>query len=72
MEGKAVMFNRFAGVEAIDLCLSAYKTEDFINCVKYLGLTFGGINLEDIKSPDCFEIEEKLQELLKIPIFHDD
>ena len=72
MEGKAVLFNKFAGVEAIDLCVEAYNPDEFINCVRYLGPTFGGINLEDIKAPDCFYIEEKLKSLMKIPVFHDD
>ena len=72
MEGKAVLFNKFAGVEAIDLCVDAKDPDDFINCVKFLGPSFGGINLEDIKGPDCFYIEEKLKSLMKIPVFHDD
>jgi malate dehydrogenase (oxaloacetate-decarboxylating)(NADP+) len=72
MEGKAVLFNKFAGVEAIDLCVDAYNPDDFINCVRFLGPSFGGINLEDIKGPDCFYIEERLKELMNIPIFHDD
>jgi len=72
MEGKAVLFNKFAGIEAIDLCIDAPKVEDFINCVKCMGPTFGGINLEDIKAPDCFEIEERLKEMMDIPVFHDD
>jgi len=72
MEGKAVLFNRFAGVEAIDICVDAYDPDEFINCVKFLGPSFGGINLEDIKGPDCFYIEEKLKSLMKIPVFHDD
>lgn len=72
MEGKAVLFNKFAGVESIDLCINAYDPDEFINCVKYLGPSFGGINLEDIKGPDCFYVEEKLKELMDIPVFHDD
>eukprot|EP00350_Pseudokeronopsis_sp_OXSARD2_P011566 CAMPEP_0170541168 /NCGR_PEP_ID=MMETSP0211-20121228/973_1 /TAXON_ID=311385 /ORGANISM="Pseudokeronopsis sp., Strain OXSARD2" /LENGTH=368 /DNA_ID=CAMNT_0010843797 /DNA_START=490 /DNA_END=1596 /DNA_ORIENTATION=- len=72
MEGKAVLFNKFAGVEAIDLCVDAYNPDDFINCVKFLGPSFGGINLEDIKGPDCFYVEEKLKEIMSIPVFHDD
>mmetsp|Transcript_25513 Transcript_25513/g.19265 ORF Transcript_25513/g.19265 Transcript_25513/m.19265 type:complete len:132 (+) Transcript_25513:344-739(+) len=72
MEGKAVLFNKFANVESIDLCISAYDPDEFINCVKYLGPSFGGINLEDIKGPDCFYIEEKLKEIMDIPVFHDD
>ena len=61
MEGKAVLFNKFAGVESIDICVDAKNPDDFINCVKFLGPSFGGINLEDIKAPDCFYIEEKLK-----------
>ena len=72
MEGKAVLFNKFAGVESIDLCLDAEDPDTFINCVKCLGPSFGGINLEDIKGPDCFYIEAKLKELMDIPVFHDD
>lgn len=72
MEGKAVLFNKFAGVEGIDICVDAYNPDDFINCVKYLHCSFGGINLEDIKGPDCFYIEEKLKEIMPIPVFHDD
>lgn len=72
MEGKAVLFNKFAGIESIDICVDAYNPDDFINCVKYLGPSFGGINLEDIKGPDCFYIEDKLKKLMNIPIFHDD
>lgn len=72
MEGKAVLFNKFAGIEAIDLCIEAPKPDDFIQCVKCLGPTFGGINLEDIKAPDCFYIEETLKEIMDIPVFHDD
>ena len=58
MEGKAVLFNKFAGVESIDLCLDAPDKDDFIEIVKHLSPSFGGINLEDIKGPDCFYIEE--------------
>ena len=72
MEGKAALFNKFAGVDAIDICVDATNPDEFINCVKYLGPSFGAINLEDIKGPDCFYIEDKLKELMKIPIFHDD
>ena len=60
MEGKAVLFNKFAGVEAIDLCIDAPDPKDFVNCVKHLAPSFGGINLEDIRGPDCFYIEEEL------------
>jgi malate dehydrogenase (oxaloacetate-decarboxylating)(NADP+) len=72
MEGKAVLFKRFADIDSIDLLVSTEDVDQFINCVRYLGPTFGGINLEDIKAPDCFIIEEKLKELLDIPVFHDD
>ena len=72
MEGKAVLFNKFAGVESIDLCLDAPDPDDFINAVKVLGPSFGGINLEDIKAPDCFYVEKKLKEIMDIPVFHDD
>jgi malate dehydrogenase (oxaloacetate-decarboxylating)(NADP+) len=72
MEGKAVLFKRFADVDAIDLEVDTTDVDAFVNCVRYLGPTFGGINLEDIKAPDCFVIEEKLRELMNIPVFHDD
>ncbi len=72
MEGKAVLFNKFAGVQSIDLCVDAPDPETFINCVRYLAPSFGGINLEDIKGPDCFYVEERLKELMNIPVFHDD
>ena len=72
MEGKAVLFNKFAGVESVDICVDASNPDDFINCVKFLGPSFGGINLEDIKSPDCFYVEEQLKQQMNIPVFHDD
>jgi malate dehydrogenase (oxaloacetate-decarboxylating)(NADP+) len=72
MEGKAVLFKKFAGVDAIDLCVDTQDPEQFINCVKYLSPSFGGINLEDIKGPDCFYIERQLKKLMNIPVFHDD
>ena len=72
MEGKAVLFNKFAGVESIDICVSAADPDEFINCVKCLAPSFGGINLEDLKAPDCFYIEQRLKELMPIPVFHDD
>jgi malate dehydrogenase (oxaloacetate-decarboxylating)(NADP+) len=72
MEGKSVLFKRFADVDAIDLEVDTDDAETFINCVRYLGPTFGGINLEDIKAPDCFIIESRLRELMDIPVFHDD
>ena len=72
MEGKAVLFNKFAGVEAIDICVDAPDQHDFVKVVKHLGPSFGGINLEDIKGPDCFFIEETLKREMDIPVFHDD
>ena len=72
MEGKSVLFKRFAGVDAIDLEVNTKDCDEFINCVRYLVASFGGINLEDIKAPECFIIEERLSELMDIPIFHDD
>jgi len=72
MEGKAVLFKRFADVDAIDLEVDTKDVDAFINCVRYLGPSFGGINLEDIKAPDCFIVEERLRELMDIPVFHDD
>ncbi len=72
MEGKAVLFKRFADVDCMDLEVDTKDVDQFINCVRYLGPTFGGINLEDIKAPECFIIEQRLRELMDIPIFHDD
>ncbi len=72
MEGKAVLFKRFADVDSIDLEVDTKDVEEFIGAVRYLGPTFGGINLEDIKAPDCFIIEQRLRELMDIPVFHDD
>jgi malate dehydrogenase (oxaloacetate-decarboxylating)(NADP+) len=72
MEGKAALFKRFADIDSIDLLVSTEDAEAFINSVRYLGPSFGGINLEDIRSPDCFVIEERLKGLLDIPVFHDD
>jgi malate dehydrogenase (oxaloacetate-decarboxylating)(NADP+) len=72
MEGKAVLFKRFADVDSIDLEVDTEDADNFINCVRYLGPSFGGINLEDIKAPECFIIEERLRELMDIPVFHDD
>jgi len=57
MEGKAALLNKFAGVETIDLCINAYKVDEFVNCVKFLSPSFGAIILEDVHAPDCFEIE---------------
>jgi malate dehydrogenase (oxaloacetate-decarboxylating)(NADP+) len=72
MEGKSVLFKRFADVDSIDIEVDTKDPEEFINCVKLLGPSFGGINLEDIKSPECFMIEQRLRELMDIPVFHDD
>jgi malate dehydrogenase (oxaloacetate-decarboxylating)(NADP+) len=72
MEGKGVLFKRFADVDAIDVECAATDPDEIITVVKNIGLTYGGINLEDIKSPECFRIETELQELLDIPVFHDD
>jgi len=72
MEGKAVLFKRFADVDSIDIEISSKDVDEIITVVKNIGVSFGGINLEDIKSPECFRIETELQELLDIPVFHDD
>ncbi len=72
MEGKSVLFKRFADVDSIDLEVSTEDVDEFVNCVRFLGPSFGGINLEDIKAPECFVIEQRLRELMDIPIFHDD
>jgi malate dehydrogenase (oxaloacetate-decarboxylating)(NADP+) len=72
MEGKAVLFKRFADVDSIDLEVDTSDVDEFVNCVRYLGPSFGGINLEDIKAPECFVIESRLRELMPIPVFHDD
>jgi len=72
MEGKAVLFKRFADVNSIDIELDTENPEEFINAVKLMGPTFGGINLEDIKAPECFIIEQALKEVMDIPVFHDD
>jgi malate dehydrogenase (oxaloacetate-decarboxylating)(NADP+) len=72
MEGKSVLFKRFADIDSIDLEVSTEDPDEFINCVKLLGKGWGGINLEDIKAPECFIIEQKLRELLDVPVFHDD
>ncbi|MEI8152062.1 MAG: NADP-dependent malic enzyme [Hyphomicrobiales bacterium] len=72
MEGKAVLFKRFADIDSIDLCVSSEDPDEIINCVKLLGAGWGGINLEDIKAPECFIIEQRLRELMDIPVFHDD
>ena len=72
MEGKAVLFKEFAGVDAVPICLDASKVDDIVETVVRLAPAFGGINLEDISAPRCFEIERQLQERLDIPVFHDD
>ena len=72
MEGKAVLFKEFGGVNAVPICLDTQDTEEIIKAVTYLAPTFGGINLEDISAPRCFEIEKRLKETLDIPVFHDD
>src|SRR5580704_4275275 len=72
MEGKSVLFKRFADVDSVDIEIASRDPDEVITVVKNIGATFGGINLEDIKSPECFRIETELQELLDIPVFHDD
>ena len=72
MEGKAVLFKRFADIDSIDLEIDSNNTDEIINSIKNFAPSFGGINLEDIAAPDCFVIEEKLKEILDIPVFHDD
>ncbi|MAU40466.1 MAG: NADP-dependent malic enzyme [Kordiimonas sp.] len=72
MEGKSVLFKRFADVDSIDLEVDSEDVDEFVNCVRLLGPSFGGINLEDIKAPECFIIEQRLKEEMDIPVFHDD
>ena len=72
MEGKAILFKEFADIDAFPICLDTQDTEEIIRTVKYLAPTFGGINLEDISAPRCFEIEKRLRQELDIPVFHDD
>src|SRR5437588_768642 len=72
MEGKAVLFKRFADIDSIDLEISSEDPDEIVNCIKILGKSWGGINLEDIRAPECFVIEQRLRELLDIPVFHDD
>ena len=72
MEGKVALFKRFADVDGMDLCIATENVDEFVNAVRYLGPSFGGINLEDIKAPECFVIEQRLRELMDIPVFHDD
>jgi len=72
MEGKSVLFKRFADIDAINLEVGTEDVDEFVDCVRHLGPSFAGINLEDIKAPECFIIEQRLRELMDIPIFHDD
>ena len=72
MEGKAVLFKTFGGVNAVPICLDTQDTEEIIKAVTWLAPNYGGINLEDISAPRCFEIEERLKAELNIPVFHDD
>ena len=72
MEGKAVLFKRFADIDGFDLEIDTRDVDEFVNCVRFLGPSFGGINLEDIKAPECFVIESRLREVMDVPVFHDD
>lgn len=72
MEGKAVLFKRFADIDGVDIELDTYDTDEIIQCVKLMSKTWGGINLEDIKAPECFIIEQRLREICDVPVFHDD
>ncbi len=72
MEGKSVLFKRFADIDSVDVEVDTEDADEFINCVRYLSPSWGGINLEDIKAPECFTIERKLKELMDVPVFHDD
>ena len=72
MEGKAVLFKRFADIDGMDLEVDTEDVDEFVNCVRFLGKSYGGINLEDIKAPECFIIEQRLREAMEIPVFHDD
>jgi len=72
MEGKSILFKELGGIDAFPICLDTKDTEEIIKTVKHIAPTFGGINLEDISAPRCFEIEEKLRHELDIPVFHDD
>jgi malate dehydrogenase (oxaloacetate-decarboxylating) len=72
MEGKAVLFKQFGGVDAVPLVLNTQDPDEIIRIVEAISPTFGGINLEDIKAPECFYIEEELKKRLDIPVFHDD
>ena len=72
MEGKAVLFKRFADIDSIDLEIDTEDVDEFVDCVRFLGKSWGGINLEDIRAPECFIIEQRLRETMDIPVFHDD
>ena len=72
MEGKSVLFKKFAKLDSVDICIDETNPHEFIKIVKHLGPSFGGINLEDIKGPDCFMIERELKKEMDIPVFHDD
>ncbi|MGH7107672.1 MAG: malic enzyme-like NAD(P)-binding protein, partial [Acetobacteraceae bacterium] len=72
MEGKVALFKRFADIDGIDLEVTTEDVDEFVSAVRYLGASFGGINLEDIRAPECFVIESRLRELMDIPVFHDD
>ena len=72
MEGKSVLFKRFADIDGIDIEVDSEDVATVVNCVRAIGKSFGGINLEDIKAPECFEIERRLKERMSIPVFHDD
>ncbi len=72
MEGKAVLFKKFAGIDVFDIEIDAKEVDRMVDVVAALEPTFGGINLEDIKAPECFEVEARLQQRMKIPVFHDD
>src|ERR1700729_3072778 len=72
MEGKSLLFKRFAGVDAVPICLACTGTDEIVATVAALAPSFGGINLEDISAPRCFEVEDRLRDLLDIPVFHDD
>jgi malate dehydrogenase (oxaloacetate-decarboxylating)(NADP+) len=72
MEGKSVLFKRFADIDGIDIEVDSEDVDTVVNCVRAIGNSFGGINLEDIKAPECFQIEQRLRELLDVPVFHDD
>ena len=72
MEGKALLFKHFAGVDGFPVCLDVTSADEIVETVQRIAPVFGGINLEDIAAPECFEVEERLKELLDIPVFHDD